>query len=85
MLGINLIKNLQALISVRVPLETIPTKGKLKFDCKNVLNSNCSNSSGNNNDNNNKNISITRIIKMMMIKVIVMIIIIKKFFDNNND
>ena len=80
MLGINLIN--QALISVRVPLETIPAKGKLKFDCKNVLNSN---SSGNNNDNSNKNISITRIIKMMMIKIIVMIIIIKKFFDNNND
>ena len=40
MAGINLIKYLKALISVRVPLETL-------FDSK----SNYSNSSGNNNDN----------------------------------
>ena len=51
MAGINLIKNLKALISVRVPLETVP---KFKFDSKNNdLESSYSNSSGNNNDNNN--------------------------------
>ena len=56
MAGINLIKNLKALISVRVPLETVPTNGKFKFDSKNNnLKSNYSNSSGNNNDNNNNN------------------------------
>ena len=54
MAGINLIKNLKALISVRVPLETVPTNGKLKFDIKNNdSKSNYSNSSGVNNDNNN--------------------------------
>ena len=53
MAGINLIKNLKAPISVRVLLETVPTKRKLKFDSKNNdLKSNCSNSSGNANDNN---------------------------------
>ena len=50
MAGINLINNLKALISVRVPVETIiPTNEKLKFDSKN----NDSKSSGNNNNNNN--------------------------------
>ena len=54
--GINLIKNLQALIPVRVPLETVPTNGKLKFDTKNDDSKNSySNSSGNNNDNDNNN------------------------------
>ena len=37
MVGINLIKNLKALISVRVPLETVPTNGKFKFDSKNNI------------------------------------------------
>ena len=63
MAEINLIKNLEALISVRVPLKTVPTNGKLKFtngklkfDSKNNdSKSNYSNSSGNNNDNNNNN------------------------------
>ena len=50
MAGINLIKNLKALISIRVPLETLPTNGKLKFGSNNDLRSN---SSGNNNDNDN--------------------------------
>ena len=50
----NLIKNLKALISVRFPLEAIPTNGKLKFDSKNNdSENNYSNSSGNNNDNDN--------------------------------
>ena len=50
----NLIKNLKALISVRFPLETVTTNGKLKLDSKNNdSESNYSNSSGNNNDNNN--------------------------------
>ena len=54
MAGINQIKDLKALISVRVPLETVPTNGKLKFDSKNNNSeSNYSNSSGNNNVNNN--------------------------------
>ena len=30
--GINLIKKFKALISVRVPLETVPTDGKLRLD-----------------------------------------------------
>ena len=43
-----------ALISVRVPLETVPANGKLKFDSKNNgAKNNYSNGSGNNNDNNN--------------------------------
>ena len=55
MAGINLIKNLKAFISVTVPLETVPTNGKLKFYSKNNdTKSNYSNSSGNNNDNNNE-------------------------------
>ena len=46
-----LIKNLQARISVREPLETLLTNGKLKFDSKNNdSKSNYSNGSGNNND-----------------------------------
>ena len=54
MAGINLLKNLKALISVRVPLETVPTNGKLRFDSKNnVSKSNNGNTSGSNNDNNN--------------------------------
>ena len=54
MARINLIKNLKDLISVRVPLETVPTNGKFKFDSKNNdSKSNYSNSSRNNNDNNN--------------------------------
>ena len=32
MAGINLIKNLKALISFRVLLEILPTNGKLKFE-----------------------------------------------------
>ena len=56
MAGINLIKNLKALISVRFYLETVPTNGKLKFDSKNNdSKSNYSNSSGNNNNNSNNN------------------------------
>ena len=35
MVEINLIKNLKALISFRVPLETVPTNEKLKLDSKN--------------------------------------------------
>ena len=35
MVGINLKKYLKALISVRVPLETVPVNGKFKFDSKN--------------------------------------------------
>ena len=56
MAGVNLIKNLKTLISVRIPLETVTTNGKFKFDSNNnnskviiVINS-----SGNNNDNNNE-------------------------------
>ena len=55
MAEINLKKNLKALISVRVPLEIVPTSGKFKFDSKiNDSISNYSNSSGNNNDDNNE-------------------------------
>ena len=35
MAGINLMKNLKGLIFVRVPLETVPTNVKFKFDSKN--------------------------------------------------
>ena len=54
MAQINLIENLKALISVRVPLETVPTNIKFKFNSKNNdSKSNYSNISGNNNDNKN--------------------------------
>ena len=54
--GINPIKHFQAFISVRVPLETLPTNGKLTFDSNNTdQKSNYINSSGNNDDNNNNN------------------------------
>ena len=54
MAGINLIKNFKTLISVRVPEETVPTNGKLKFYSKNNdSKSNYSNGTGNNNHNNN--------------------------------
>ena len=55
MAGIILMKNLQALISVRVPLETLPTDGKRKFDSNNN-DSECNyiNSSSNINNNNNE-------------------------------
>ena len=68
--NIILIKNLQALISVREPLETLPTDGKLKFDSKNNdSKSNYSNSSGNyddDDDDEDKNDS-------------------NKFFDNDSN
>ena len=54
MTGKNLIKNLQALISVRVPEEIVLTNGKLKVDSENNdSKSNFSTSSGNNDENNN--------------------------------
>ena len=62
----NLIKNLQDLISVRLPIETLFTNGKIKFNSNNNdSKSNCSNSSDNNNedkyncknDNNKSNVS----------------------------
>ena len=52
MAGINLIKNLKFLISVRVPLETVLSNGKFEFD--NDLKSKYCNSSGTNDDNNNE-------------------------------
>ena len=54
MAEINVIKNLKTPIFVRVPLETVPTDGKLKFDSKNNdSKSNYTNSIDNNDDNNN--------------------------------
>ena len=51
MAGLNLMKNLKTLIFVRIPLESVPTNGKFKFDSKNNdWKSNYSNSSGNNNE-----------------------------------
>ena len=55
MAGVNLIKNLKALISVRVSLETVSTNGKFKFASKkNDSKSNYSISGGDNNDSNNE-------------------------------
>ena len=51
--GINLIKICQALISVRVLLETLPNKRKISISINNTNNSN--NSSNNNNENDNNN------------------------------
>ena len=50
-------RNLKALISVRFPVDTVPTNGKLKFGSKNNDSKSniVYNSSGNNNDNNNNN------------------------------
>ena len=54
MTGKNLIKNFQALISVRVPGDIVLTNGKLKVDSENNdSKSNFSTSSGNNDENNN--------------------------------
>ena len=51
---INLMKNVEALISVRISVKTVLTNGKFKFDSKNNdSESNSSNSIGNNNDNKN--------------------------------
>ena len=50
MAEINLIKNLKARISVRVPLEIVSTNGKLKFDSKN---NDSKSTYCNSNDNNN--------------------------------
>ena len=53
MAGINLIKNFKALISITVPLDAVPTNGKLKFGNKNNdSGSKYSNTSANNNNNN---------------------------------
>ena len=55
MAGINPIKNLKALFSDRVLLETVPTNGKRKFDSENNdSKSNYCNNSGNKSDNNNE-------------------------------
>ena len=52
MAEINLIKNLKPLISVRVPIEAVPTNEKFKFNSKNNdSKSNYSNSSDNNDNN----------------------------------
>ena len=53
MAGINLIKINQALFSIRVPLETLPTKGKINITINNANNS--SNNSDNKNNNNDSN------------------------------
>ena len=50
MVGINLIKICQLLISVRVPLKTLPNKGQVTISINNTKN-NC------NNDNDNKSFS----------------------------
>ena len=57
MAGINLIKISQALISVRLPLETLP--GEVKRSG--------SNNNNNNNNVNNKNIIITMMMVIIMI------------------
>ena len=57
MAGINLKKIRQALISVKVPLEILPTKGKIS---KNIINNNNKSnidSSNNSNNDNNDNIN----------------------------
>ena len=51
MVGINLIKICQLLISVRVPLKTLPNKGQVTISINNTKN-NC-----NNNDIDNKSFS----------------------------
>ena len=53
MAGINLIKIPQTLISVRVLLETLPTKGKISTNINN--NNKNKNNVNNNNDNENDN------------------------------
>ena len=58
MAGINLIKIRQALISIRVTLETLPTKGKTSISIINNnenINNNSNNNDGNSNNNNNNN------------------------------
>ena len=52
MAAINLIKILQSLISVRILLETLPTKGKISI---NINNNNYNSNNNNNNDNSNNN------------------------------
>ena len=55
MAGINLIKICQALVSVRVPLETLPTKGRKSIRINNTNNNNKNSDNNDNNDNNNNN------------------------------
>ena len=78
--------------NLQVPLETLPTNGKLKFDSNdNDSKNNQSQSSGNNNDNNNNecdynNVVITMKIMIMMAKIIAIAVVkIKKIFDDNNN
>ena len=52
MAGINLIKIHLALISVTVPLDNLPTKGKRSIS---INHSNNNNNNSNNNDNNDNN------------------------------
>ena len=47
MVGVNLIKTRYALISVRIPLETLPTNVKLNKNNKDIWTSNNGNSSNN--------------------------------------
>ena len=56
MAAINLIKILQSLISVRILLETLSTKGKISININNnnYNNNNNNDNSNNNNDNDNK-------------------------------
>ena len=66
MARMNLIKSLKDLISVRVPLETVPTNGKFKFDSK--INDSKSNYCNNSGDNNGQKYIFMIMIIIMMIK-----------------
>ena len=53
--GINLIKIYSTFYSVKVPLDTLPNKGKISNNVNNNKNNNSSNNNNNNNNDNNNN------------------------------
>ena len=55
MAGIYLTKICQALISVRVPQETLLNNGKISISINNTNNNNNNSNNNNNNNNNNSN------------------------------
>ena len=76
--GINLIKNLW-LCSVRVPLETLPTNAKLKFNCdNNDSKGNYSNSNGNNSNEYKYN----EVISFLMIIIMIIVMIKITFYSH---
>ena len=86
MARINLIKIRYSLISVRVPLNTLPTRGKISI---NIINNNNTNKNNQNNKDQSvkllcfakKELKITIIAIMITINILVMKIVIKVMIE----